>query len=284
MKGNRNVIIVSRVNDSVEVVFGVVDVGYGSRTSKDLGDMKRPRRYMPYDDAGKGRTYKPIVPAPPRSIETVPPAPPALPEPSSPKRKRDEYENYGYSGDTEALPRPLSPFRSALTSRIPISSLLTVDQAAIAEYVAQQSLNTYTPNYYQSSPLIDPILFDAFRHFIEVVAPTMSLIESSPPNPTILNHHVIPNMKACNLFTYQLPIMAVSGNWAIMEAILAISFLHISHVSRSSKQQAFLHYQLALKRLRIESSKVNAAQDLGLLSATLLLAWYELSTGDHVYP
>jgi hypothetical protein len=77
--------------------------------------------------------------------------------------------------------------------------------------------------------------------------------------------------------------MAVSGNWAIMEAILAISFLHISHVTRSSKQQGFLHYQLAIKRLRIESSKDNAAQDLGLLSATLLLAWYELITGDHVY-
>ena len=78
--------------------------------------------------------------------------------------------------------------------------------------------------------------------------------------------------------------MAVSGNWAIMEAILAISFLHISHVTRSSKQQAFLHYQLALKRLRIESAKINAAHDLGLLAATLLLAWYELTTGDHVTP
>ena len=110
----------------------------------------------------------------------------------------------------------------------------------------------------------------------------MSLIESSPPNPSILNHHAIPDMKACNLFTYQLPVMAVSGNGAIMEAILAIGFLHISHVTRSSKQQALSHYQHALKRLRIESSRTNAARDLGLLSATLLLAWYELTTGDHV--
>jgi len=76
--------------------------------------------------------------------------------------------------------------------------------------------------------------------------------------------------------------MAVSGNWALMEAILAISFLHISHVTRSSKQQAFLHYELALKRLRIESQRLNAARDLGLLAAMLLLAWYELTTGDHV--
>ena len=112
----------------------------------------------------------------------------------------------------------------------------------------------------------------------------MSLIESSPPNPSILNHHAIPNMKACNLFTYQLPVMAVSGNGVILEAILAISFLHLSHVTRSSKQQAFSHYQRAIQRLRIESSRVNASRDLGLLSATLLLAWYELSTGDHVCP
>jgi hypothetical protein len=161
---------------------------------------------------------------------------------------------------------------------------LTIDQATIATRVSQQSLNTYNPSHYHTSPLADPLLFYAFRHFVEVVAPTMSLIESSPPNPSILNHHAIPNMKACNLFTYQLPVMAVSGNGVIMEAILAISFLHISHVTRSSKQQAFSHYQRAIQRLRIESSRVNAARDLGLLAATLLLAWYELSTGDHVCP
>jgi hypothetical protein len=63
---------------------------------------------------------------------------------------------------------------------------LTVDQATIAEFVAQQSLNTYTPHYYQTSPLTDPILFNAFRHFIERVAPTMSLIESY--NPTRSYH------------------------------------------------------------------------------------------------
>lgn len=125
-------------------------------------------------------------------------------------------------------------------------------------------------------------MFDAFKHFVEVVAPTMSLIESSPPNPTLLNHHEHPKLKACNLFTYQLPVMAMSGNWAMMEAIIAISLLHKSHITRSSKQQAFLHYQLALKRLRVESCRPSAARDLGLLAASLLLAWYELTTGDHV--
>jgi hypothetical protein len=174
-------------------------------------------------------------------------------------------------------------YRYGDASRISIESLLTVTPETIAACVAeQQSLYQYIPNYNHSSPLEDPILCDAFRHYIEVVAPTMSLIESSPPNPTILNYYVTPNVKACNLFTYQLPMMAISGNWALMEAILAISFLHKGHVSRSSKQQAFHHYHLAVKRLRIETSRPNAAQDLGLLAATLLLAWYELTTGDHV--
>jgi hypothetical protein len=184
--------------------------------------------------------------------------------------------------DSAAI-RSLSNYRYGDASRIPISSLLTIDQATIAACVSQQSLNAYIPNYHNSSPLQDPICLCAFRHFVEVVAPTMSLIESSPPNPSILNHHVTPEMKACNLFTYQIPVMAVSGNWAILEAILAISFLHLSHVTRSSKQQAFFHYQLAVKRLQIDAFRVNAARDLGLLSATLLLAWYELTTGDHVF-
>jgi hypothetical protein len=248
------------------------------------------------------------VPAPPKEIEVDPRILKSRPPESynetpfrALKRKREyvdteprpsmERNDYmAISPDRVESPetpisKPVSemPFRSALSSRIPISSLLTFEQAAIAAFVSQQSLNTYTPNYYRDSPLTDPVLFEAFRHYVEVVAPTMSLIESSKPNPTILNQHVVPSLKACNLFTYQLPVMAVSGNWAIMEAILAISFLHISHVTRSSKQQAFLHYQLALKRLKMETSKVNAARDLGVLAATLLLAWYELTTGDHVF-
>jgi len=174
------------------------------------------------------------------------------------------------------------PYRYGDSNRISISSLLTIDQAALAECAAQQSLNTYVPNFYFSSPLADPSLFAAFKHFVEVVAPTMSLIETSPPNPTILNQVDFPNIKACNLFTFQLPMMALSGKWAIMEAILAISLLHISHVTSSSKQQAFLHYQIAIRRLRIESSREDASRDLGNLAAMLLLAWYELTTGDHV--
>ena len=173
-------------------------------------------------------------------------------------------------------------YRYGDSNRITISSLLTIDQEAMAECAAQQSLNTYIPNFYFSSPLLDPSLVMPFKHFVEVVAPTMSLIETSPPNPTILNLTAFPNIKACNLFTFQLPMMALSGNWAIMEAILAISLLHLSHITRSSKQQAFLHYHIAITRLRIESSKEDASRDLGILAAMLLLAWYELTTGDHV--
>lgn len=257
--------------------------GYGPRSSNREGsDAKRSRRFAPYGDRESiVRTYKNIVPAPPKE--------PPLTGSRSPKRKRELEIEIEHPEQSESK-KSVSPRRSSestssrfsSTPRISISSLLTVDPATIAAYISEQSLNTYAPNYYNSSPLNDEILFKAFKHYVEVVAPTMSLVESSPPNPTFLNHHFTPNLKACNLFTYQLPIMAVSGNWALMEAILAISFLHISHVTRSSKQQAFLHYELALKRLRIESQRLNAARDLGLLAAMLLLAWYELTTGDHV--
>src|SRR5579871_2528847 len=188
-----------------------------------LGNEKKSKRYAPYGDKESFRTYKPIVPAPPRAgldIKTpLVQSPDSLP-PRSPKRKRDasaeqqfypeRREPVAWSDEVETPRQPMPssfpqmPFRSALSSRIPIESLLTFDQAAIAAFVSQQSLNTYTPNYYRDSPLTDPVLFEAFRHYVEVVGPTMSLIESSPPNPTILNHHVVPNLKACNLFTYQL--------------------------------------------------------------------------------
>ena len=59
---------------------------------------KRPRRFMPYDDRnGAGRTYKNIVPAPPRELTVQRPAMAPLVQhltPRSPKRKReDDYES-----------------------------------------------------------------------------------------------------------------------------------------------------------------------------------------------
>ena len=263
--------------------------------------MKKLRRHAQYEDQDGGlhRVYKHIVPAPPRELESSSSVAVAvnLPVESRGSKRKREGEIVSTDGsapsgilplpETERRIEPKRDFDRATRypepSRISISSLLTVDQSTTTPCVSQQSLNTYILKHH-SSPLEDPILFYAFRHFVEVVAPTMSLIETSPPNPSILNYHAIMNMKACNLFTYQLPVMAISGNGPIMEAILAISFLHLSHITRSSKQQAFSHYQHALQRLRIESSKTNAGRDLGLLAATLLLAWYELSTGDHVCP
>jgi Fungal specific transcription factor domain len=262
---------------------GLADVGYGTKV------QRRSKRFVPYEADNK-RTYRNIVPA--RSKVEVHPLPTPVGTITTTKRTRSEDE-VPHPGlfpaqlwDSQQLRQviPETTYRGNVTPRIPISSLLTIDQAIIAGFVEEQALHFYTPNYYHTSPLRDPILFNVFKHYVQIVAPTMSLIESSPPNPTILNHHVNPNMKACNLFTYQLPIMAISGNWVIMEVILAIGFLHQSHLTRSSKERAFMHYQLALKRLRIQSSKLNAARDLGLLAATLLLAWYELTTGDHVPP
>jgi hypothetical protein len=54
------------------------------------GDMKKSRRYKPYgDESGSGRTYKNIVPAPPRELDSSSsPVVRSSVESRSPKRKR----------------------------------------------------------------------------------------------------------------------------------------------------------------------------------------------------
>jgi Fungal specific transcription factor domain len=293
----------------------------GPREMSAAAGDKKSRRFVPYESPER-RTYKTIVPAPPQPREKgsplssgseappIPPVPIPPVEAQIPKRQRIEPIQPEHSKATghntpraqidcvetvqETIEQAAPPFteyqsryryRYGDANRITISSLLTVDQETIAEYqTQQQALHQYIPSFYYSSPLNDASLVSAFKHFVEVVAPTMSLVECAPPNPSILNYHNYPDpgAKAVNLFTFQLPMMALAGNWAVMEAILALSLLHIAHMTRSSKQQAYLHYQIAIKRLRIESSREGASRDLGILAAMLLLAWYELTTGDHV--
>lgn len=82
-------------------------IGYGIRVGKDgAADTKRSRRFMPYGDKdGFGRTYKPIVPAPPKEVDgTSTPVgitvstrvsatvvtPVTVPKARRPKRKRDD--------------------------------------------------------------------------------------------------------------------------------------------------------------------------------------------------
>jgi Fungal specific transcription factor domain len=293
----------------------------GPRDASAAAGDKKSRRFVPYESPER-RTYKTIIPAPPKqrakgsplssgsetpAIVPVPIPPPV--EAHIPKRPRlepIEPELPKPTGHTtpevfveqlpevipeviEVAPPPFTEYqyryRYGDANRITISSLLTIDQESIAEYqTQQQALHQYIPSFYYSSPLTDTNLVFAFKHFVEVVAPTMSLVECAPPNPSILNYQNYPDpgARAVNLFTFQLPMMALAGNWAVMEAILALSLLHMAHVTRSSKQQAYLHYQIAIKRLRIESSREGASRDLGILSVMLLLAWYELTTGDHV--
>lgn len=316
---------IPRMGQAIEAGDNEADCGegYGPRTgpreaSAAAGDNKRSRRFVPYESPER-RTYKTIIPAPPKQRakgsplssagETPAIVPLALPptaETHIPKRPRLEPEHPEPAGHTapeqfvEQAPEvvldviePVAPppfteyqyrYRYGDANRITISSLLTIDPESIAEYQSTQALHQYIPSFYFSSPLTDPTLVFAFKHFVEVVAPTMSLVESAPPNPSILNYQNYPDpgARAVNLFTFQLPMMALAGNWAVMEAILALSLLHIAHVTRSSKQQAYLHYQIAIKRLRIESSREGASRDLGILAVMLLLAWYELTTGDHV--
>jgi hypothetical protein len=69
-------------------------VGYGMRSgTRDVTntEMKKSRRFMPYGDKdGSARTYKNIVPAPPKRDTPVVTPLAEQTKPRSPKRKRDE--------------------------------------------------------------------------------------------------------------------------------------------------------------------------------------------------
>ena len=136
---------------------------------------------------------------------------------------------------------------------------------------------------YAESPLLDPENYLAFTHYVQHVAPMMSLIDPSPTQPNIFT--IKPGYQGhLNLWSYKLPVMALQYP-PLLLAILAIAQLHRANLGNTSPHEPLVHYHRALRR--ISHDLVNDRRDgvskdgTALLTATLTLAFYETWTGDH---
>ena len=175
-------------------------------------------------------------------------------------------------------PSSPSEYRRIKPREYPISSLYEAESPK----VVQQQRNGY--NSYVESPLLDPENYLAFAHFVQHVAPIMSLIDPSPTEPSIFT--IKPGYKGhLNLWSYKLPVLALQYP-PLLLALLAIAQLHRSNVGNTPHHEAFVHYHRALKRISLDLSNdreqpFRAVDGTALLTATLTLAFYETWTGNH---
>lgn len=140
-------------------------------------------------------------------------------------------------------------------------------------------LATYQPTY-TASPLMDPQTARVFCHFVTATAPSMSIFERHPTNPSVMfTGAPVPSSQQA-LWTYTLPMMALSHQ-GLLHAMLALASLHIAKLQQTSAAPSLKHYHFALKRVAKAVGLPSKRMGIATLAATLLLGFYEATTAEH---
>lgn len=140
-------------------------------------------------------------------------------------------------------------------------------------------LATYTP-IYSASPLMDPQTARVFCHFIAATGPTLNVFERHPSNPSVIFTGRPAPQSQRSLWSYTMPMLALT-NQGLLQAMLALSSLHIAKIQRTSPTPSLKHYHYALRRVARALGRPDRRRDVATLAATLLLGFYEVTTAEH---
>jgi hypothetical protein len=184
-------------------------------------------------------------------------------------------ETTGPGGQTmstrQQISHILEPFSRHLDEHSRISFQSFLPDAGI--------LATYHPTL-SSSPLMNPVTAKIFCHFVYVLGPSMSLFERYPPNPHLAFTPGAGLHGPQNVWSYTIPILSLSHP-PLLHAILALSSLHISKLTKGPNQPSLLHYHIALRRLGKAIASDRHRGHVATLAATLMLAYYETMAAEH---
>lgn len=139
-------------------------------------------------------------------------------------------------------------------------------------------LASYRPTF-GSSPLNNPKTARIFVHFLHSTAPSLSIFERHPTDSSVILGAPVPTAQQ-GLWTYTLPLLAFEDQ-ALLQAILAVSSLHISFLQRAPATASLKHYHYALKRIGAAVSLPMRRKKIGTLAAILLLGYYEVIAAEY---
>ncbi|TVY64287.1 putative transcriptional regulatory protein, partial [Lachnellula suecica] len=140
-------------------------------------------------------------------------------------------------------------------------------------------LATYVPSP-QSSPLKDSMVARIFCHFVNVTAPSISMFERHPANPSLIfqGKPIPPSQQ--NIWTYTFPTVALH-NSAVLHAMLALASLHIAKLQNAPITAALKHYSICLRRIAKCLNSPTKRSQPATLAAAMLLAFFEVWSADH---
>ena len=156
------------------------------------------------------------------------------------------------------------------------------DQHHLRSFTTYLNEPNVLANYFPSlgsSPLNNPKTARIFAHFIHSTGPSLSIFERYQTDPSIVLGGKV-SLAQQGLWTYTLPLKALEHP-ALLQAILAISSLHIAYLQGVPTTVSLKHYHYALKRIGKAVGLPTRRKQIGTLAATELLAYYEVISADH---
>jgi len=141
-------------------------------------------------------------------------------------------------------------------------------------------LDYYRPEWV-ANPLKNPNTARVFMHFITSTGPTLSIFERFPRNTSAIFDEWPPSTPPRGLWNYSMPMMALNHQ-GLLHSMLAMASLHIAKLKSASKTPSLKHYTYAVKRMNRCVGNPKKKLLPTTLAATLLLAFYEVMTAEHV--
>jgi len=198
-----------------------------------------------------------------------------------------EYEDddyYDVQSDEEMEDAP----DNALTTNRDFGMILRIHQESTSEisirrydaFIYEGILDYYRAEWV-ANPLKNPKTARVFAHFIYATGPGLSIYERNPRNVSAMFTEGPVPISQQSLWTYTLPMMALNHQ-GLLHAMLALASLHIAKLQGASVTPSFKHYAYALKRIHHCVGHRKKRLQVTTLAASLLLAYYEVMTADHL--
>ncbi|KAL1302073.1 hypothetical protein AAFC00_002513 [Neodothiora populina] len=140
-------------------------------------------------------------------------------------------------------------------------------------------LNKYRPEW-AANPLKNPATARVFAHFITATGPLLTTFVRGARHSMSLPQDDFSVTNNRRLWTYVMPVMALQHQ-GLLQAMLAISSLHIAKLQCACETSSMKHYGYALKRIHRSVRSQEQRHSVATLAATLLLGYYEIVAANH---
>jgi len=219
-------------------------------------------------------------------VDHVVPSPHDFLDDAAVEQEDDDY--YDVMSDDEMDLAPSQAVIQAYQTQNDFSVMLAIHRDSTNElsmrrydnFIYSGILDYYRPEF-SANPLKNRNTARVFMHFITSTGPTLSIFERHPRNTSALFDEVPQSTPRPGLWTYTMPLLALNHQ-GLLHAMLAVSSLHIAKLQGASLTPSFKHYMYAVKRLNRCVGNPKKKYLPTTLAATLLLAFYEVITAEHL--